>query len=52
MKMKFVQVWVFISTYRPVSEREKAEKEAFWKDVDKCVQSWTKCKGSVVRELT
>ena len=41
VKVKFRQeVWVFISAYAPGSEKVEEEREAFWKDVDDCVQSF------------
>jgi len=41
VKVKFGrELWVFVSAYGPGSERDEEEREAFWNDVDECLQSF------------
>ena len=36
VKVKFVELWVFVSAYGTYSERDETEREGFWNDLDDC----------------
>ena len=44
------ELWVFVSAYGLGSGMYVIEKEAFWNDLDDCLQFWSECEHCIVRK--